>query len=225
WLHDPQLRAERRDLLTRDHALLPDPLVEPVLPYQRDVPATEAAKRAGLSQSMAETLIGGVFGTDEPNSVLLGAHQAEAMQVALGRFHHVNPVVSTGTGSGKTEAFLLPVLGRLLHESQRWPNPQVPRWWWEDPGAGWTPIRGAERPAAVRSMVLYPTNALVEDQIVRLRRAIRGIRERGGPSLWFGRYTSASPGGTRMPGPRGGGSAGSVPVREIGVDLRNLSSE
>ena len=56
----------------------------------------------------------------------------------------------TGTGSGKTECFLLPILGKLASEAQR-----------KGQAFGETP--------AVRAMVLYPMNALVNDQLGRLR--------------------------------------------------------
>src|SRR5690606_1302749 len=64
-------------------------------------------------------------------------------------------------------------------------------------------------------------NALVEDQMSRLRRTARRILDGGGPALWFGRYTSAAPGGTSLPpmtrkDPR---------VTEVGRDLRRLIEE
>jgi DEAD/DEAH box helicase domain-containing protein len=51
----------------------------------------------------------------------------------------------------------------------------------------------------VRAIVLYPTNALVEDQITRLRKAIRDIVANGGRQLWFGRYTGATLGSGGIP--------------------------
>ena len=39
------------------------------------------------------------------------------------------------------------------------------------------------RPAAIRAMIAYPTNALVEDQMSRLRRAIHALAGRGGPPV------------------------------------------
>ena len=42
-------------------------------------------------------------------------------------------------------------------------------------------------------MILYPTNALVEDQLVRLRRAVRRLEAvEPRARLWFGRYTGAT---------------------------------
>ncbi len=111
-------------------------------------------------------------------------------------------VIAAGTGSGKTEAFLLPILSSLLAESEGWrgSSPESDPWWTEK--GKWKPQREAEtgRQPAVRAMVLYPMNALVEDQLVRLRRALDGplarewLKEhRGGHRFYFGRYTGQTP--------------------------------
>ncbi|HMN39063.1 MAG TPA: hypothetical protein PKD49_15315 [Hyphomicrobium sp.] len=56
------------------------------------------------------------------------------------------------------------------------------------------------RPAAVRALVLYPLNALAEDQMARLRLALDGsaarawlTANRSGNRFWFGRYTGWTP--------------------------------
>src|SRR5688572_2593708 len=58
-------------------------------------------------------------------------------------------VVTTGTGSGKTESFLLPILARLADEAAARPDRFEAR--------------------AIRALLLYPMNALVNDQLGRLR--------------------------------------------------------
>jgi len=108
-------------------------------------------------------------------------------------------IVTSGTGSGKTEAFLLPILARLMIEARDWRRPAPVNEWWSQKPLKWRPLRSSGREAALRTVVLYPTNALVEDQIARLRRALRRMSELQGPDIWFGRYTSASPGGSVMP--------------------------
>ncbi len=70
-----------------------------------------------------------------------------------------NVVVSSGTGSGKTECFLIPILHDILTDP--------------DPG--------------VRALLIYPMNALVNDQLERLRSLLWGT------SITFGRYTSELP--------------------------------
>ena len=67
-----------------------------------------------------------------------------------------NVVVASGTGSGKTESFLIPILHDLLSDNR--------------PG--------------VRAILIYPMNALVNDQLDRLRKLLRGT------TITFGRYTS-----------------------------------
>ncbi|MBY8854650.1 DEAD/DEAH box helicase, partial [Saccharothrix sp. MB29] len=64
-------------------------------------------------------------------------HQEQALhKAAQGR----NLVVATGTGSGKTESFLLPVLDSLVGEHAR-----------------------GELGPGVRALLLYPMNALAND--------------------------------------------------------------
>ena len=114
-----------------------------------------------------------------------------------------NVVVTSGTGSGKTESFLLPMLLRLVEEARTWSAQPKPDLWWRDKPhpRRWRPIRKAEtRMPAVRAMVLYPTNALVEDQMTRLRRAARRIGAAlPDQPLWFGRYTGVTLGTSRRP--------------------------
>jgi len=66
-------------------------------------------------------------------------------------------VVSTGTGSGKTECFLYPILGHL-HDVARRANERAKK-------------EGEEkkRNRGMKALVLYPMNALVGDQLKRLR--------------------------------------------------------
>jgi len=105
------------------------------------------------------------------------AHQTEALQAFLDQRRDI--IVATGTGSGKTETFLLPVLSNLLLEAQSRPRS------FAQPGC--------------RALLLYPMNALVNDQIARLRRIFGDprmrdlFRARYGDFPRFGMYTSRTP--------------------------------
>jgi len=72
-----------------------------------------------------------------------------------------NVIVATGTGSGKTECFMYPIFNELMlqHEAN-----------------GLTP--------GIRALLLYPMNALANDQMKRLRGLLANY-----PSITFGRYT------------------------------------
>jgi len=200
WLRDDDLRAERRALLEADGQLLQDVFLEPVLPYDGTRDALEVCRAVGLTDREASILIESLFNVADIRKMKLREHQADSLLAALSTGPDgVNPVVTSGTGSGKTEAFLLPVLTRLMIEARDWGRAKPVNQWWDTAPAKWRPLRPSGREAALRAVVLYPTNALVEDQIARLRRALRRMSELQGPDIWFGRYTSASPGGSVMP--------------------------
>lgn len=93
------------------------------------------------------------FDSDRP----LYLHQIQAFEhIASGN----NLVVATGTGSGKTECFLIPILDSILR----------------DPSPG------------LRAIIIYPMNALADDQLHRLRRLLTPL-----PEVTFGRYTGDTP--------------------------------
>ena len=213
----PTLEADREQLLRQSRVLNQEPWLEPLPSYESsgktigtlsndDLPGMNA-RQIELFKELVQC---GLFGSQE-----LYLHQAEMMSRALsGR----NCVVTAGTGSGKTESFLLPLFAQLAKEIPGWsrpndPHPNANDWWknreWQNqckPGPTLQrsyriPQRSHEtRPAAVRALILYPMNALVEDQLTRLRKALdsdnaREWFERQGPGnrIYFGRYNSTTP--------------------------------
>lgn len=203
WMRDEAIMEERRHLLREPGVMAQEALLEAVPVYPSEVEVSEACDKAGLSSHTARHLGRVIFGQE---NIKLRRHQAEALQYALvgdeqGRS---NVVVTSGTGSGKTESFLLPLLARIIEE--RALGSTINPWWEKQLAAGdtsWRHLRsGSQHSAtpAVRAMVLYPTNALVEDQVARLRQAaIRAAESMSGPLFFFGRYTGATPGGTTFP--------------------------
>lgn len=203
WLRHKEVMNERRELLLQEKMLFTEPHLEPIPQYDATDLLSECDPDSNVPMDAANIVGEALFRqfTLAGDAIKLRSHQAEALAanfrpgISSGR----NPVVTSGTGSGKTESFLLPILTRLVHESIRdnWTSDTINEWWNSSRDA-WEPLRSnSTRAHAVRTLILYPTNALVEDQVVRLRRTVRSIKDNGGPSLWFGRYTGASEGAVR----------------------------
>lgn len=227
WLDSDEVMRERRALLEDSDRLFTEVLLEPVLPYDASVDLTSLMAEQGFDSSVTELVGDALFGefTPEGGTYKLREHQAEALRHSMleGNAAGRNVVVTSGTGSGKTESFLLPILCRAVQESLSWPTDSTVDNWWEDSRPKWRSCRSRDdRRSAVRALILYPTNALVEDQITRLRRATRKIASApGGRQLWFGRYTGATLGSGNLP-KRSGGGAG---VRSVARDLRAVCNE
>lgn len=134
-------------------------------PFRQTTPAYVTS--ASLSDLVASGLLHEQLGRIDPDVFPadrpLHRHQEEALRKATERR---NLVVATGTGSGKTECYLFPILHHLLTE--------------EDAGT-------LTRPG-VRALLLYPMNALANDQMQRIRNLLRPY-----PNVTFGRYIGATP--------------------------------
>jgi DEAD/DEAH box helicase domain-containing protein len=213
----PSVEIERERLLRTLRTFYQEPWIEPLARYLAVKPITNltAEDTPGLDeatrQEFASLATCGLVG-----NYRLFSHQLEMLRRALGG---ESVVVTAGTGSGKTEAFLLPLLAYLVNESRNWPaagvRDQYAGEWWRNTdwraqcvgGRGQLtrslriPQRAHEsRPAALRALVVYPMNALVEDQLTRLRRALdspasrQWFARRGGDNrFYFGRYNSSTP--------------------------------
>ncbi len=225
------LVRERRELLNRDGFLWRWPLIEPVPAYPRS-----GVTFRGVAHELFDNLWGEPFTeqladlveptlfTDPRTRELWQPylHQREVFRQSVVEGRDV--VITTGTGSGKTECFLVPLIASLARESVAWgvPLARNPHWdWWNHYTMNGTqrhwepriPQRAHEdpsvRPAAVRALLLYPLNALVEDQLIRLREALDSTlarswmdAHRNGNRFYFGRYTGRTP----VPGDRNSGN-------------------
>ena len=173
---NPALVSLRDELLERDGAIAQEPYLESTARYEGTRSYYDLGLPPGVSSMLGRLGEEGLL-FDPPYD-----HQAQALELALSP-PFADLVVTTGTGSGKTETFLLPILGRLADEA----------------------IAGASfRTRAVRALLLYPMNALVNDQLGRLRLLLgdnsvtRWFEEYGGRPVKFARYT----GRTLYPGRR-----------------------
>lgn len=193
----PAIFAERGEILRQRGVVAQAPFIEatPAFPPANKLVELEKLYPHIVPAGLAALVQHGVPVDRFP----LYTHQEEALLTAFG--DHPNLLVATGTGSGKTESFLLPILADILREAPSWePIADQEHPGRFDPQRGWLHSRRHERrPAAMRALVLYPMNALVNDQLSRLRR----ILARGASPEWqkdhlqgnvihFGMYTGMS---------------------------------
>jgi hypothetical protein len=203
----------RRQLIadTKDGPVFREPLFEPVPRYvERRTSASELLKLLGAIELSAND-IGLVTeflkGFEPLKRDTLYEHQYESVRSVLAGLEHL--VVTTGTGSGKSFCFQIPLLLSLIGEalggagSPRWrgPSESGSTWWKQDRRVFERKRRQTNRRAAVRGLIMYPLNALVQDQVDGLRAILNSAAaERfysevlGGERIYFGQYSGSTPG-------------------------------
>jgi len=153
-LSDPDLRDQFRKLLDRpsslDIPLVNGPFVSLSEAFSKGDPVQHLAD-GGLLHHAMPGLIG------YPSMYL---HQQKVLEAVKGGRHIL---VATGTGSGKTESFLYPIVDDLLRQ--------------RDKG-----IR-----EGLTAILVYPMNALANDQLDRLRDML------GGTGITFGQWIGTTP--------------------------------
>ena len=174
-----------RSLISRRKELLNSPGLIYQIPYLESTPRYQSGesfvKMKGLPLASLEAYL--AISKQDGNLPRLVydppyKHQSEAIRGSI--VEDKNLVIMTGTGSGKTESFLLPILGKLAHEAKT----QAPTF---------------GELSAMRALLLYPMNALVNDQLGRLRglfgdpRIVKLFRDWAGRPPRFARYTSRTP--------------------------------
>ena len=153
---DRELRNEFHRSLD-DFRLYKGPFLQTTPPYRQGTSIDGLIADETLHPGFAK-----VDRTVFPTERLLYLHQEVAVRKAqAGR----NLVIATGTGSGKTECYLFPILDYLLRERDA----------------------GTLSEPGVRAMLLYPMNALANDQMQRLRDMLRPF-----PEIRYGRYIGAT---------------------------------
>ncbi|MDV2996630.1 MAG: ATP-dependent RNA helicase DbpA [Chroococcidiopsis sp. SAG 2025] len=149
-LRDVHLRYGFKRLLEEPGAIAQYPYLEGAQPYKTGSNIQQLVDRAVLHPEMAR-----MFNPTRP----LYKHQEDAIHAVVEQQENI--VVATGTGSGKTECFLIPMMDYLLKHPE----------------------------AGVQALILYPMNALVNDQVKRLRQLLCQQGE-DRALIRFGFYTS-----------------------------------
>ena len=174
-----------RSLISQRKSLLDKPAGIYQIPYLESTPRYETGENFANMEGLPQPALEAYLAVSEPEGDLPRLihdppyiHQADAIRDCL--INGKNLVIMTGTGSGKTEAFLLPILGKFAHEAKT------------------RPAAFGQQPA-MRALILYPINALVNDQLGRLRslfgdpRIMKLFKEWGARPPRFARYTSRTP--------------------------------
>ncbi|MFA1626880.1 DEAD/DEAH box helicase [Rhizobium mongolense] len=131
-------------------------------PYLESLPDFE--KRRSISGLVDEGILAPEWRkmADTGARRLFERHLHRHQDAAIARSKEANYLVATGTGSGKTESFLYPLIDALL--------------------------RNPDKKPGVRAILVYPLNALANDQLYyRIAKLL--LNELGDPGITFGRFT------------------------------------
>lgn len=135
------------------------PYLETTLPFVEGKSLKELAEKDGLVSREFGKMGASVHYADWK----LRIHQEQALRHVIENKR--NMVVSTGTGSGKTECYLYPIFDALMKEKE-----------------------AGTLDAGVRALLIFPMNALANDQQKKLRKLLKTY-----PDITFGRYTGETP--------------------------------
>lgn len=162
------------EMCSEDTNIAKEPFIETAASYKKVADGIKKADIDDNIKKVLEKLIEAKLGIYATPFI----HQVQALTSSL---KGKDIFVSTGTGSGKTECFLWPIIARSIEEALNRPDDfSMP---------------------AVRTLIIYPMNALVSDQLARFRR-IMGAEEfreifvdesRASRIPHFGMYTGRTP--------------------------------
>lgn len=215
-----EFETKRKNLLNEDKVIYRQPWVEPLLKYESSGKKVEDLDEDDLKgfekdqiRVFKQYIKQGLFTGDFP----LYMHQYKMLKNAV---RGENCVITSGTGSGKTEAFLMPLFAYLLKDLTKYIDTPTsvniegphtrrlgPKRGVEINDSGYGQLSSASlqrnnetRPSAIKAIIVYPMNALVEDQMTRLRQSMDSDKVReycdshlNGHRIFFGRYNSSSP--------------------------------
>jgi hypothetical protein len=133
--------------------LWPDPLIQLNPSYEMEKTVSQLVKD-GVLHPLCEKIF-----QKDGKSFHLYHHQEQAVRTALKKEHYV---LTTGTGSGKSLTYLIPIIDHILKN-----NPE---------------------PEKTRALIVYPMNALINSQAKEIDRLLSNLGEGNSP-IRFGRYT------------------------------------
>ena len=151
------LRSRVEEEMARG-AFWPDPLLQ-LNPAYEAGGSIEEVVAAGKLHSECASIFRRKSDTDRGTPLQLYRHQVEAIDVAARGEPYV---VTTGTGSGKSLTYIIPIVDHVLR-------------------------RGAGR--GIQAIVIYPMNALANSQFDELEKYLQRGYPKGQPPVTYARYT------------------------------------
>lgn len=211
-IKDTHLNQERVELLKKNDNLYKPPYLELLPEYNSYEGINDISELAGsFTEAFGSEEYSRQFFEEFIKKGLMGyvpyVHQVDMLKKVFcheeGRYN--NAVITTGTGSGKTESFLLPLLAQLFKEAKTWGSVHNNPNWFNLQTTVYDPSQRKDdnngHIPALRALIMYPMNALVEDQMARLRKALDSdaIREYmdspeglNGNRIYFGSYNGST---------------------------------
>lgn len=150
----PNLRKEAERALSEPDKLIKGPFVEALPDFPKGKSLQDHVEAELLHEGFSRL-------REAEFTRKLHLHQDQAIEAVVGKKQNV--VVATGTGSGKTECFLYPIINQLLTEK----------------------VKGKP---GIRALLVYPLNALANDQLYHrlVPSLVCRLQEYG---ITIGRYT------------------------------------
>lgn len=151
-LKNETIRSNLEKIIDSEKVLWNGPFVSLTSKYKRGGDAQDFLEQCGFKQSVCKSIKLDRFYKHQEDTIRLIQQQNHA-------------IVSTGTGSGKTEAFLLPIFDYCLKNREK----------------------------GIKAIIVYPMNALANDQMLRLRTFLSAINANLDDPITFARYTGQTP--------------------------------
>ncbi len=155
--------SDIKDEIERQYAngrYWPEPLIQINPNYQRKATVQQLVTEEILHKACSELFVVGKAG-ENPQPLHLYAHQLQALAKGQNKRSYV---VTTGTGSGKSLSFFIPVIDRILKAKDQ------------------------DSTARTRAIVIYPMNALANSQLEELDKFLHGY-PKGQQPFTVARYT------------------------------------
>ena len=158
YIATDDLRDEIQAKLNNDSVYIPEPLIQINPSYKEGGSIADLTQDTEASPALLHPLCAHIFAFGN-KPINLYAHQRDAIEAAA---DHQSYVVTSGTGSGKSLTFFIPIVSRILQDKE-------------------DEVRkcGAVKPR-VRAIIVYPMNALANSQLEEINKFLDNLNDEAG---------------------------------------------